>query len=457
MAELKVVRQIKNSFKTLSSAEITTNSNTSYLPTVTNEDGSLSLNTNAYLTKGVFDFIADSADSVSMLADTSLLMSDYVNAMKSVTVEGELEKLGNISKTVYDNAASYANEKLQNILKVWNTKVDISIETLIGDIAPFAEGFDKLGENLYNRFTRILGVLTGTNIEEGDDFGSILSALGDDFKGALLGDEALNESISQLSAVKTVVESLNAGIQVYKTITQIRKVYETVSNTLSIASSFACAWWSGGVTAIEGVNTSAEVIQIATTKLRTLLLYTLKKFIFPIKIKVPMILVGNVDSFSVRMKMMGDSNSWYNKLFDKSYYDTIQYTQAWANSISRAKQAVLNANAKVELSIDSWTSIFNNELADSYMKEITAKVRKTINLEDFPKESIKYSRNLNSYDYYTSNSIMSSQESDSYVNYVDKSNMWNTTLEDKAKINPIQNAEALIRISAIIIKATEND
>lgn len=437
MAELQVVRQIKNSFNTLSQAEITPTNN-KYIATTVDANGNTTINKNAYATQGLFDFVTDTADSVSMLADTSNMLTSYINSVKDTTLEGEASKVAGIGKDVLDKSLSYANKKIQKLVEVWNTKVDMTIETLIGDIAPFASGFDKLGENLYNRFTRILGVVTGTNISEGDDFGSIMSTLGEDYMDALTSDGSLNESISQLTSVMTVVQSLNMAVQVYKTVTQIRKIYEGVANTLSIASSFASSFMSGGVTAVEGVNTTAEVAQIAITKLRTLLLYTLKKFIFPIKIKVPMLLVGNVDSLSVRAKMMSDKNSWYNKLFDSSYYDSVQYTKAWANSIKQAKQAVITASAKVQGAVNNWSSLFENTLAQSYMQEITVQVRKTVNLEAFPKES-----------------ITRSQETEDTTNIVDESSMWNASLEDMSKISPIINAEALVRISAVMVEAVK--
>lgn len=433
MAE-QVIRQIKKSFNTLASAEVTP-SNNKYVSTTVDANGNTVINTNAYASQGIFDFITDSADSISMLADTSNMMTNYINSVKGITLDSEFSQYANISKDVYNKSLSYTNEKIQRLKDAWNTKVDMTIETLIGDVAPFAQGFDKLGENLYNRFTRILGVITGTNISEGDDFGSIMSTLGEDYMDALTSDGSLNESVSQLASIMTVVQSLNMSVQLYKTITQIRKVYEGVANTLSIASSFASSFMSGGVTAVEGVNTTAEVAQIAITKLRTLLLYTLKKFIFPIKIKVPMLLAGNVDSLSVRATMMGDKNSWYSRLFDKSYYDTVQYTQAWTNSISQARQAVIKASGNVRNAVSNWTSLFENTLAQSYMQEITAKVRKTAGLYDYP-----------------SDSITRSQETEDTTNIVDKSNMWNAMLEDKSKISPICNAEALIRLSASMVE-----
>lgn len=420
------IRTIKNSFNTLSNSTTTRNTHT-YLPNTAL--------TKEYYSTGALNLISDTAESVSLLAGTANVLPEYILSGTDVSTNGLKEDIENLSEQVQNQTNSYITSKVNRIKSLWNKKVDVTVESLLGEVSAYAMDMDSLGSNLVKKLTSIAGTMTGTNLKNADGVGDVVSALGTDYFNALTADGSLNETINNLNSVKTIASTLSSAVQVYKTITQLKKIYEGLSNTLSIASNFALSFWSGGATAVESVNTIAEVAQINISKLRTMVLYTVKKFLFPMKIKVPALFVGDLDSINVRQAMLTDSNSIYNRLFDQDYYDTVQYTEEWANAIQKAVSAVKQASKDVQVTEENYEKLFKNVMTDSYMSEITAMSRKTAGIQDFPTDAIQKSQ-----DDYSSTKTESA---------------WQALWGDKSKLTPITSVESLVKVSATLYEAEE--
>lgn len=420
------IRTIKTSFNTLSNSTTTRNTHT-YLPNTAL--------TKEYYSTGALNLISDTAESVSLLAGTANVLPEYLLLGTDVTTNGLKEDYENLSEQLRNQTNSYLTSKVNRIKSLWNKKVDVTVESLLGEVSAYAMDMDNLGSNLVKKLTSIAGTMTGTNLKNADSLGDVVSALGSDYFTALTADGSLNETINNLNSVKTVASTLSSAVQIYNTITQLKKIYEGLSNTLSIASNFALSFWSGGATAVESVNTIAEVAQINISKLRTMVLYTVKKFLFPMKIKVPALLVGDLDSINVRQAMLTDSDSLYNRLFNKDYYDTVQYTEQWANAIEKAVSAVKQASNDVQVTEDNYEKLFKNVMTDSYMNEITAMSRKTAGIQDFPTDAIQKSQDDNS-----------STKTES---------AWQALWGDKSKLTPITSVESLVKVSATLYEAEE--
>lgn len=417
------IRQIKSSFSTLNSATETRN-NKAYLP-------STAL-TKQYYSLGALELVSDSANAVSLLAGTANAIPSYLFSGTDVSANGLYNDITSLSEQVANQTEDYINSKVNRLKKLWNTKVDVTIQTLVGEVSAYALDLDNIGSNTLKKLTQIMSNITGTNLNSADSIGDVVSALGTDYFNALSADGSLKETINQLNSVKTVASALSTAVQIYKSIAMIKKIYEGLANTLSIASDFALSFWSGGTSAVKAVNTSAEVLQINITKLKTLALYTMKKFLFPIKVKIPALLVGDVDSLTVRSTMMGSSSVW-GSLFDSEYYENVQYTQEWQNAIKKAITAVQTASATVTYVSGNYDRLFRNVMSDSYMSQITAKARKTAGLRDFPTDNI--------------------QKSYDGISSTRSTGAWQAIWGDKASLSPINSVESLIKVSGKVNEA----
>ena len=414
------IRSITSSFSTLSNASLSTKSTGNYASAI-----------------GVANLVSDTANSVSALADVADSIPSYLLSGTDVSINGLKEDVVNTYTALTDSTSNYLNEKYERLKKLWNTKVDVTIESIIGEVTSFAVDLDDIGGTLLKKLTSFIGTITGTNLSDADSFidgvSDGVSTLWSDYFTALSADGSLKETINQLNSVKTVATTLNTAVQIYNAVVKIKKVYEELSNTLSIASGFAMTYWSGGTSAVEAVNTTANVAQRNISKLKTLLLYTLKKFIFPIKVKLPQLLVGNTDSLTVKEAMM--SSSVWGGLFTDEYYETVRYTQAWEKAVKNAINDVRTASSKVVGTAENYEQVIKRIFQDNYMSEITALSRKTAGIKDFPTETAQ-----------------SSNESNSSTK---SSSAWQAVWGDKASLTPINSVESLIKVSATLYGAIE--
>ena len=410
------IRSITSSFSTLSNASLSTKSTGNYASAI-----------------GVANLVSDTANSVSALADVADSIPSYLLSGTDVSINGLKDDVVNTYKELKDSTSNYLSEKYERLKKLWNTKVDVTIESIIGEVTSFAVDLDDIGGTLLKKLTSFIGTITGTNLSDADSFRDVVSTLGSDYFTALSADGSLKETINQLNSVKTVATTLNTAVQIYNAVVKIKKVYEELSNTLSIASGFAMTYWSGGTSAVEAVNTTANVAQRNISKLKTLLLYTLKKFIFPIKVKLPQLLVGNTDSLTVKEAMM--SSSVWGGLFTDEYYETVRYTQAWEKAVKNAINDVRTASSKVVGTAENYEQVIKRIFQDNYMSEITALSRKTAGIKDFPTETAQ-----------------SSNESNSSTK---SSSAWQAVWGDKASLTPINSVESLIKVSATLYGAIE--
>lgn len=410
------LRSIKNSFKTLSNASLLTKNTGNYASAM-----------------GIANLVSDTANSVSALADVANSVPSYLLSGTDMSLNGLKEDVTNTYTALKDTTSNYLNEKQERLKKLWNTKVDVTIESIIGEVTSFAVDLDDIGGTVLKKLTSFVGTVTGTNLNDTDSFGDVVSTLGSDYFNALSADGSLNETINQLNSVKTVATTLNTAVQIYNAVVKIKKVYEGLSNTLSIASGFAMSYWSGGTSAVESVNTTANVAQREISKLKTLLLYTLKKFIFPLKVKLPQLLVGNTDSLTVKEAML--SSSIWGGLFTDEYYETVKYTQAWEKAVKNAINDVRTASSKVVGTAENWERVIKTIFEDNYMNEIVALSRKTAGIKDFPTETVQ-----------SSNESKSSTKT---------SSAWQAVWGDKASLTPINSVESLIKVSATLYGAIE--
>lgn len=402
-------------------------------------------------------------DSASIIGGTASLITEAslvgINLKNSFTNTSQYEDLINAAGSA---ATSFYNSKINRIKDLWNTKVDVSIQSIIGEVAPYALKLEGIGSTLENRLSKVLSFLLGTGSNESGTFNEVLEDLGSDALDALKSDASLGQSISNLSAVQAYASTFNVIAQAYNIITKAKNIYETLSKGLEITSDLALAFWSGGTSAAKAANTMAEEAQREISLIKTLALYAVKKLVFPIKIKLPALIVGAVDSISVRDAMLGldGEYSWLSTLFDDEFFNDLEYTLTVSDSISEALSSIRGAKFSVESNWEMWKnlegvskdkslasvtrgdlmkSLFQKEFTKSYMTSISALARKNAYLPDYSSVSY-YSKNSGS-------SLQKGSDSSSTSLY---STLWKKQLDDDSEENPIRNIESLMKISKTI-------
>ena len=416
-------------------------------------------------------------NTVNNLAKTSTsIVKDAASAVSSTaTLVTQLGSLGLNTYSAFTNtqqyselvdaaggaALSYLNSKINRVKDLWNTKVDVTVQSIIGEVAPYALKLEDIGPNLEKKISKMMGYLLGTGTNEGT-FKSLANDVGQDVLDALQSDGSLNSSLSNLSAIQAYANTFNVINQAINIIKRLKNIYETIKPGLSISSGLALTVWSGGTSALEASNTIVEEVQKEVSLVEVLILYAIKKLVFPLKVKMPALIVGAVDSISVRSAMLGLSGdmSWLGTLFDDNFFDDLDYTLTVSDSISQALSAVRGAKKSVESNYNLWLqmgnstkygdgqngtlsrgdlmkSLFMKEFTQIYMGNISAEARKTAYLPDY--SSLSYFSKSTSADLISKSSTS--------ANTPGNKTIWKYQREDDSEESPIKSIESLRKIT----------
>lgn len=382
------------------------------------------------------------SSGVNVASDLIGLGVNLGDAFNGSLVEQQFSKVG---ESFANTAQSYLQNKVKRLKDLWDTKVDVTVQGLVGEVAPYALGLEDLGKNLSKKIARVMSYLLGTR--DSDSWRGLLSDLGDDVLNTLSSDSSLIESVSSLSIIKATADTFNAVSGVIGTVNKVMGVLEGLRPWLSSGCSFALTFWSGGTSAAEGINTISSEAQRGIAKIQELSLYALKKIIFPLKIKVPALVVGAIDSISVRDAMLDPTNPYYNTmirgLFDNSFFADLEYTSQWGNAISDAVDAVKKSVKDVSSLVNqvSTKEIFKNALTSSYINQASIIAR-------------KQAQTYNSL--YADNSLVIKGLTSSSSSSDTSSTTLDDLIDDIRNMNPITSAESLILISKTVFDSMDD-
>ena len=388
----------------------------------------------------LLDGLTSGANAVSS-AMSSLNRLSYIGSMYATNdIRNELETAwGDAKKSIKDNTLRYLDEKSRRLEELWNTKIPVTLESLLGETAAFSMDMHDIGNSIEKKLSNVLSYLLGVN--SNDTLSAVASEVGQGYIDALTSDGSLSSIASSLSIVQGVASGFNSIVSIYDTISNAKKAYELISKGLSIGTNFAISWTSGGVSVVEASNTIALEAQKKISEAEALILYSLKKLIFPIKVKVPSLLVGAVDRISVRDAMI-DSNPDYALLFDSEFYRSLEYSTQWSNSIEAANRAlkeVMKNSKAFAQNTTALASLYKGEVTKEYMREVLATVRKTVGA---------YSRWGS---YVPATRLNLSKE----VSTTPEENNLDYILSNDLSLSPINSAESLIGISKTILNKSK--
>ena len=404
--------------------------------------------------------IKNSADVVngvaSSITEAGLLGLNIESAFNNTD---QYEQVANAAGKAFEN---YFNSKMNRIRDLWNTKVDVTFQSIIGEVAPYALKVERIGPRIDKKIVKMLGFVLGTGSNDGD-YRSLLNDLGQDVLDNLQADSSLNESVSQLSVIQAYANAFNLVSQTIAIIKKIKTIYETIKPILEISKDLALTYWSCGTSAMSASNTMVEEVEKSVSVLETLLFFAIKKLVFPLKIKLPALIVGAVDTISVRSAMLSlpEEYDWLSMLFNEDFWNDLEYTMSMSDSISSALSAVSKAKNSVQANYAMWQEmanqannpdraglergdlmkkLFMEEFTKGYMRNISANARKMAYIPDY--SSISYFRK-------DSGSNQYSKDSSSAITPVQAS-VWKHQRNDNSQENPIKNMNSLMKISKIL-------
>lgn len=362
----------------------------------------------------------------SIVASVGNIVSDVANSVVNIYLAGtniysafanltQYEKFGN---ALVSAGSNYVNEKLERLKSLYTTKVPVTVGTIIGEIAPYAMDIGSLGKDIEDKISKILGFITGTNVGVDENGKStlkeVLKAVGIDALDSLEDNDDLKKAFNSLNIVKATAQGITTYKQVKDAIKKVKAILESGNPIMAMMTNLADIRPTKGVSAIEMGSTASVEAQKAAANIKALALYALKKLIFPIRIPLPAILVGAVDSISVRSAMLDlpDNLSWISALFNDDFFNNIGYTAMWADSISTAVNAIQGAIYSIQNATQNWsqytytnsegevivtstgkaiskgdymTSLFMESMTKTYMQAAVESARKTAYLPDYSK------------------------------------------------------------------------
>ena len=400
----------------------------------------------------------------------------YSNASVSLsnTISGVVNTFtdGNQYVNVADAAGSavidYLNSKLERLKKAWTTTRPVTVQAIMGEISPYVTDFGTAIEALTSRLTTLASYLLGV---EGSNTGDIVEDLKQlglntayDFTNYITNDPSLQEAVSNMSAVQAYASGLNFITQTISTIQAVLNVIEPVFPFLEIAASLALTIWSGGTSAMEASSKTSEVVQKECQSIIKLVLASIKKVLFKIKLNVPEILLGSMNALSVREAVLsiGDSTNydsvggWIQSMFSEDFLADAENSSNWIVSIEDALNNTINwaesANSSLINTITGndkqWGEVAKNKFLSTFVANFMNQA-----IQNARKKS--YVPNYDSDDWITSavyDTILGSDFNDSMS---EVSSPLDIVLNDNTEENPIYDESSLRIVTYSIFKNME--
>lgn len=292
-------------------------------------------------------------------------------------------------------AQKYLKEKLERITSAFKTKVNISIGALLGEVSPYVVNSKEAVSLLVDKIDDLTKYMAGVAGADGDSLADLLDDLGSDMLEYMMNDPAMLNATSQLASVKTFGWALKTYSDIEATVSKILTKIEPFIPVLQIFTNIVLSYFSGGASATEAAQEAAELAEHYCQQLLAAAKGALKKYLYSITIPLPSIVVGALNSISVREAMLtvDYKNDWMRAIFDEDFYEQTMYSAQWQDSINTAINTTLGSYAEIaknSLNLnftnskgepitrgEFMKSKFMSTLTSSFMKAARASARKT--------------------------------------------------------------------------------
>ena len=343
------------------------------------------------VTEGVVSAKEETVDMFSGLKEGADTTVSY--AVEAFT---DSSQYSNVYDALESAATKYKKDLVDRIETLWSTPTTVTIGGIMEEVAPYALNTKEALKLLVRKVGNLTTYLTGIT-SASDDSGSWWKTLlnsGGEIGSDILSDSSVQSAMSQLSIVQSFASSVSTVVGVIDSIQSILKKVEPLIPYIEILGEFAlgCEFRIGPVTKFQNITKGAQDTVSNVSKLQERItaqaLYDLKRYLYSIKLTVPSLLVGSLQSLSVQEALvgyegLGNQNTIVQAMFSDSFYT------GTANSLTVAKSIEMSLNslrAKVSSPISSIfnTSDFNSTFVANYMALIVEEARRGLKLDKPP-------------------------------------------------------------------------
>ena len=309
-----------------------------------------------------------------------------LNGITTIADGNQYITLGN---SVLNSVSNAAYDIVRKIFDSFTQTQEITISSLMQEVAPYAMDFKTAGKALGSTAKKYVDKFTNIN----EWLGSFVSDV--------MNDPAVVDAISGLSIVQTYAATLNTATEVINGVEKVIQVINPLLPIVRMVSNFALAFWSGGSTAAEESTNIMDDLQKLLLQLSSVAMFYIKKYAYGIKIKVPKILVSSLSAFSVKnaVSNFDMNNNWSvltSTLFNDDYYNTAMIENSQSNtrgtawlrvtedfyrdSLSWTKDQIKTASTLGWQSKDpdSWWSKYRNAFVVSYMSKAISEAKANV-------------------------------------------------------------------------------
>lgn len=312
-------------------------------------------------------------------------ISDIVDTFKAPTDE-EMKAVGDAMK---DATKEYWEKKKEDFKIAWNTTEKVTIGAIVGRVCDLTWGEEKIIDNISDRLAMMVGALTGTTVDAGEDENAWLNLaenMADDFLTYVTTDKEVGEKVAEIDAVKGIVKTVKTIKQTRDNITDILEKVEPLIPYAELIWEFASAYFSGGTSLIKATSDLDKQAQTALHKLIVLALTDTKKMIFAWKLEVPSLLLSALDSLTNVEKVTDYSTGmkWLDELLNEDYYKQIKEQSKWNENLEDAIKWLNDPLRNVE---GTWTNetvkkIFTNRLVVNSLGNLVATAYATTGIDE---------------------------------------------------------------------------
>ena len=238
-------------------------------------------------------------DAVELVYDSSAANTAYQNALTTTVAAGvAVDKFKDWDANQYLQAVDaahaatldYLNDKLEGIIKYLTETSEVTVGTILGEVAPYAMNPKGAWAALKNRLGELVSKL---------NFMDILDGVSQDVLSGILSNETLVNSIANINAIQGLVASATAISNVWNTAENVLKSIEPILPPIEILAAMSGIWVNPALAAEasqKSLTYGQMLLDWAMSKATTLL----KKYVYSIKLTIPSFLLDAVNTVSVK-------------------------------------------------------------------------------------------------------------------------------------------------------------
>ena len=283
-------------------------------------------------------------DAAELVYDSSAASAAHQNALTATVAAGAaVDKFTDWDANQYLQAVDaahaatldYLNDKLDSIIKYLTDTSEVTVGTILGEVAPYAMNPKEAWTALKNRLGEVMNKL---------DFTEILGDISQDALSSILSNETLVSSIANINAIQGLVASATAINNVWNTAENILKSIEPILPPIEILAAMSGIWVNPAL-ASEASQKSLTYGQMLLDWAMSKATILLKKYVYSIKLTVPSFVLDAVDTLSVKSAV----TEW-----------------SWGESGSATRYfAALATNSNDRTFDDEWSRVADRWVADN--------------------------------------------------------------------------------------------